>query len=282
MAFWRRIAALLLGLLLALTPMRSYAQSQEPTPPVTAFPRWEDVPDVMGYVSIAVPQCNSPAGNQLGITRIQPVVSWTDMGSVLAWLAWQFENTQVSATCWMFAGLQHGANALAVVANALILGVNAIARMLILWLLDIRGLALWLWYGLELFRALWWSLGDFFAGVMGFFVWIGQAIGAVFAWIGQFIGMLGSLVSALLGMVGWVIGLLGQLIMTVQQATQSSDLPTPAPLQATSTIYCALRGMLDGLLDSEIRWGMYLLYALAYIGFVYWASRFFSSGERSS
>ena len=167
-------------------------------------------------------------------------------------------------------------------ANALILGVNAIARMLILWLLDIRGLALWLWYGLELFRALWWSLGDFFAGVTGFFVWIGQAIGAVFAWIGQFIGMLGSLVSALLGMVGWVIGLLGQLIMTVQQATQSSDLPTPAPLQATSTIYCALRGMLDGLLDSEIRWGMYLLYALAYIGFVYWASRFFSSGERSS
>ena len=214
----------------------------------------------------------------------------------MAWLAWQIENTQVSATCWLYAGMQSLANGLALVANALIGGVNVIARALILVVLDIQGLALWAWYGFELTRMQWWAAEDFFAGVLAFFTWIGQAIGAVFVFIGNFIGMLGALVASLLGLAGWVIGLLGQLIGSVLKATtwspqptvagmltiQASAPPMPTPLQGTSTIYCALRGMLDGMLASKLAWTMYLLYALAYVGFVYWASRFFANGERSA
>jgi hypothetical protein len=288
MALCRRIAALLFGLALALAPIASYAQSPDPTPPSAAFPRWEDMPDVVGYVSIEVPQCSSPHGNQLGIQRMQPVVSWTDMGSVLAWLSWQIENTAVGMVCWGFAGIQQLANGMAITANAFILGVNVTCRALLLGLLDIQGLALWTWYGFELLRGQWWNTEDFFNAVQSFLTWVQQAFWAVLTFVGQFIGMVGNIVAAVIGMLGWVVGFLGEIIGEAIQATtwtttgqQLATPATPAPLSATSTIYCGLRGILDGIHDSKFGFAMYLFYALAYVGFVYWASRFFS-GERSA
>lgn len=283
----RRLAAVL-GLIAALVPGASYAQTQEPMPPVEVFPRWEDMPDLVQYLSVTVPQCTSPNGNQLGIRRIQPVVTWSELGSVIAWLSWQIENTQVAATCWTFAALQHMANILVTIGNALLLGVNATYRALLLGLLDIRGLALWAWYGIELLRSQWWTAEDMSRAAQNFLSWLAQAFLAVLTFIGQFIAVVVRITGAIVGMLGWLLGFVGSLIGEALQATtwtptgqQLAIPPTPAPLSSTSTIYCALRGALDGIHDSQFGWALYLGYALAYVGFVYWASRFFS-GERSS
>lgn len=253
--------------------------------PSRAAPQFEDMPDILEYVSWFVPQCGVGIDDYTGPA---PVVFWHDLGSVIAWLAYSFDLTMMGLTCWIAAFLQEFVNFVAWISNLAIGAVNLIWRLMLYgWLYANWLVVEWGVYLYEMQRDLLWDLRDGLQIASDFFTWLWDGLLAILSMLGQLVLLLVQMVMAGLGWLGWLGGMIIAVISPIFSAIfwtptgqLSSGMPAvPGPLATTYPLYCGVRGALDGLHDSQIGWVLYLMYAMAYIVFVMWLSRFLSSAK---
>lgn len=274
----RLIAPVLLIMALLAAPLPTYAQS-EPQPPATPAPVWSSIPDLVGYISIAVPQC---ATLNIGPGAEAPV-NWFDLGSVIGWLSANIETYTLSAVCWGGYYLQVMANGISNAINLVLGAINGAWRMLIFGWLTIRNWILSGWYVVELARQWWFT-------VEAIIIIIRQVIETAWAAFSQFLSFIGQVVllvvqAALIVIngIGWLIGLIVPAILLLFQAIGWSDapaVPVPVQLAVEERYYCATHGVLRGFITSNYtNWIFIILFALVYIGFIFWLSRFLSDAR---
>lgn len=257
------------------------------TPPDGApstTPGLEAIPDLLGQVSFPVPQCGSC--NADGSTLL-PAREWGEtwpsgwetlnialvFQKVISWLSWQVGEYIRQLICWLLWMLGQLAAILATALNYIIAGINGLWKLLVLTWLSLREYFYALWGILEALRdalgGLQW-LGEWIA-----FLW--EMILLAFQTIGMILMLLWQLLSIILGLIGWVGGLTLSLIITLIGALGGTTIPTQ--LSDTHIVYRLVRGGLEAFRDSPIGWIMWLLWGLAYIGALMWASRYFSGGK---
>lgn len=159
---------------------------------------------------------------------------------------------------------------LTTLANILVTGVNGLWKMLIFLWLSIQ----------EWFAALYTLL----AGLADIIPLLSQALSLIWFAVGVVLGILGSVLSILgqlggvvLGILGWIIGMSSEMIRSILVALNATTVPPQ--LTESYVVYSGLRGMLEGVRDSDAGWALYLFWALCYIGAVFWLSRFFAGSK---
>lgn len=260
-----------------------------PDVPETVLPpSLEELPNILAYLSFSVPQCNQCDPNgQL----ILPPTTWSGswpvgfetlnlplvFQTVISWLAWQIGEIIRQLICWLLSMLAMLASWLQAAVNAMIYGVNSLFKLGVLLWLTLRGWFLAFWLLLEELRALLAGLAGGLAGLaeLGRFLLAAAAlIGSIIA---QLLGLLGQLALALLGLLAWIGGLVlgfwGQLQLALAGTT------APAQLAGTHPIYQATRGVLEGLIASDIGWVFPVLWGMCYVAFVVWLARFLSASQ---
>lgn len=273
----RTITLLLIAALLA-TPAPAAAQEPPiPQPPPTLA--WDAIPDIIGGVSIAVPQCPSALN-----PTAPPDPDWWNVGSVLAWLGgWIGAYTQL-AICWVLYALQHLINALAWLIHTVIGGINDMWRTLVYFWLQMRT---WLlgavWWFVEIVRSWWMTVA---------LVWwpaIDWLIDAAQQGLAQLMDLLRSIADLvvsisqiIVGALGWVAGLVTPALLVLFAALGwvPGDVGTPPQLDVSERYYCAARGALAGAVESPYTsWMYWLAVAMSYATFVVWVARFLSSAR---
>ncbi len=248
-------------------------------------PDLEDLPDLLGSVSYTVPQCG--ACNPDGST-ILPATDWdgqwpsgTDllnvgyvMQMVISWLAWRISELLRILICWLLNMLAMLADLLISLINTLVDGLNGVWKLL-----------LWMWFGIQSWLgALYYLLADV-ADVLGMLLPLINLIIAMIIDLLELVGevirailsLLGLIISSVLGLLGWVGGIGIGLWLVFWGGISGSSIPPQ--LQQTSILYQIVRGAGEGWRDSPAGWILVLLWALAYVWFVVWMSRFFSASS---
>ena len=249
-------------------------------------PALESIPDILAPVSFSVPQCNdcNPDGSVY-----LPSTPWDGkwpsgmdalnlllvMQTVISWLVWQMGELLRQLLCWLLSMLATLAAMLAMLANVVVSGINALWKILV-----------FLWLSLqEWFLALWYLIDDTFSlinaalsGLAAYLAIFGVLISIFIELIGGVLQLLGLLIGSVLGLLAWIGGLtigMFQLIIAALRGTA-----VPIELQDTSIVYLVVRGGLEAWRDSPYTgWMIYLFWALCYLGFFLWISRFMSSSQ---
>jgi hypothetical protein len=270
----QRLAPILLLLLLLLTGCTG-AEVPRPAELDQAV-MWSDIPDAFSYVSWQVPQldwgCEPPPESD----------GWRDIGYPTRWLAWKIGAIMRDLVCILLTLFQFLANVLADVINAILSAFNWFWRLLIFCWLTVRGWFYALWWLLELLRAVWQSV---YYWLLWLWEWI-QAIWAVLLEvlivIGNVLLLLLNALLALFGILAWIGGLLLGVILGILGAFEVGSHTTPALLVDTHPIYRYLRGALEGFRDSRVGFILYLAWAMAYVGFVFWMGKFLAEKAKPS
>lgn len=270
------------------------AGALNPSPEVPSrvnIPGLEQIPDILGYVSFTVPQCNdcNPDGS-----IILPPTTWSGswpvgfetlnlplvFQTVISWLAWQIGEIIRQLLCWLLSMLARLADMLEAFANVLIYGVNALFKIGVFLVLTLKAWFLAFWALLEDVRWLLAQIGPGLAGLAALGQLALAALELVLAILAQLLALLGQLALALLGFVTWLGGLILGFWAQLQLALAGTTVPEQ--LGSTHPIYRATRGLLEGLIDSDIGWAVYVLWGMCYVSFVIWLARFLSAGEQNS
>jgi hypothetical protein len=284
----RSLLILLLGALLGLHATPVAAQEGTPTQfnPERAAPQWADMPDAIGYATWVVPQCGAGIDANPGPP---PTVTWSEPSSLVAWLAYNWQRTTLGLLCWIAAFTQHVVNFGALAMNLIIGALNTLWRLgLFVWLYGSWLAVEWGTYLYEVQRELLWDLRDGWQIVANWFAQLAQAGADVLAFVGQWITLLGQVVMAGLGWLGWLGGLIMTAAYEMVRALgwlpggQGPTVGVPDALAGTYPLYCGVRGVVDGLHASQIGWALTVMYAMAYIGWFLWLSRFLSASKAGS
>lgn len=251
-------------------------------------PSLEEIPNIIGSVSFVVPQCG--ACNDDG-TIILPPTQWAGswpqgwealdlplvFRTVISWLAWQISEIARLVICWLLSMLARLASFLASAANALIFGVNSLFKILVFTWLTLRVYFVAAWGLLESMRWLLYLVASGLAGLADQGRLLLELLALLAGFIGQLLALLGQIAIVLLGILGWigglVLGFFGQLQLAFTGTT------VPVQLSSSHVIYRATRGVLEGVRDSDIGWVFIVLWAMAYVALITWASRFLSAGK---
>ena len=250
-------------------------------------PALESLPDILSPVFYRVPQCNDCDPNGVPVLPAQEWSgSWPSgfellnlavvFQTVISWLAWQVSEIARNLLCWLLAMLQMLATFLLGAANMLIYGVNALLKMAVLIWLSLRAWFFAAWSMFESMRELLWLLGAGLEGLQAFGQLILDVLLLIIGLIGRIIVLLGMLAMAIIGIVGWI----GGFVLGFWIALQAAMTGTTVPVQLSDThiIYRGTRGVLEGVIASDIGWTLYVLWGMAYVAFVTWLARFLSVG----
>ena len=239
-------------------------------------PAWNTLPDLVGYVSFNLPTCES-CGGSVALPKKQFEVDWSNWTlAPFVWLAGAIEDIVRTLLCWMLSIASTMACWLTSAINTMIAAINTGFRLLIFLWLSGKAAAIGIsFYVIELLRSSIAGLDTFMAYVSAWLSTLLDIFMTVMGIAASFGTLLLELVGALLGLFGWIGGMAFDLIMSIMLALQ--DVQTPAPLADTHPIYEMTRGALDAINDSAYHWLMYLLYAMAYVGFISWLARFLSA-----
>lgn len=249
-----------------------------------ATPTLEEVSDLIGYVAFIVPQCNDCNGpeNDTGLRPVEPPPNDGWLDTVLypfRWLAVAIENLFINLICWLLSMLQIVANMAAGIANRFIYFVNQLWKFLIFSWLALRAWLYGSWAIVELLR-------DFFQQVEQFLLTLGAWLAVLLdlfltalSLAGQLLLVLLQLGLTALNLLGWVGGLVLGLAASIVLQFQAPTIPSQ--LQDTHIVYLLTRGALEAMRDSAVGWLLRLCYAMAYVGFVVWLSRFLSGGKEA-
>lgn len=250
------------------SPAPRVALAQTSTLPPGGVAEWA-VPDLVGYVSFSVPAWTRNCDPE-------PSIVWNDPSSPFRWLAWRFTQLVNDILCFLLNLAQFFANLFATGLNLIAYAINGIWRFFISTWLMTRDAFYRLW-------ALFEAMRDAFGAMIGWLAAIGAFLGAIWDFIVVALGLVGDLMllllrfaGILLGSVGWMVGLLFGPLGAILSAL--TGVTSPVQMTADSNpIYEAVRGLGEALVASSFGWLLYLSWALAWIGFVYWAAKFMSS-----
>ena len=272
----KRFTAILLiaWLVVGVSPAYAGGVQSEPTPPENGPTSMSNYPDIVGYIRIVIANPLADA-----VCEAEPTGgSWFDVSFQLSRLAWLIRQQFNQLVCVLVSLLQALANGLASGANAVLIGINQAWRFAIFTWLTIRAWLLAAWYLVELFRdsihqvETWLFTLQLYVGVL-----VSLAL-TIIALVGQLVGQLVSIALELGNVIGWFGGLLLGFITAVLTALQGTSVPEQ--LESTHPIYQIVRGMGEGVLDSSVVWAVQLLWASAYVAFVYWLAKFLTAGDQ--
>jgi hypothetical protein len=249
-----------------------------------AEPGLEDLPDLLAPVTFDVPQCGTCNPN--GSTYL-PETQWdghwpsgTDalnlplmFQTAISWLAWRISELLRILICWLLSMLAYVAMFFEVLVNIVVGGINGLRKLLLLFWFALQAWATAIYLLLiDLLDAIWAGLA-----MLGLILSIIlPVLSVILSLIGLILGTLGQFVAQILGVLGWLVGISISLFLAVLAAIGGTEVPTQ--LVDTYVIYSLLRGGLEGIRDSWFGFVLMLLWALAWIWFVYWISDFFSHG----
>jgi hypothetical protein len=248
-------------------------------------PALEDIPDLLGVVFFSVPQCGQC--NSDGSTLLPPTEwdgEWPSgpgllnlfdvFSSVISWLAWRISELLRILICWLLSMLAMLAAFLATIGNLIVAGINGLWKMLIFLWLSFQAWFIGLYYLLvDIWAAvisLAGQLGPFLAVVLLIIGFFGQLVADVF-------GLLGLVIGSIIGLLGWIGGIALGMMQSIIIALSGTTIPTQ--LSDTHIVYLMVRGGLEAWRDSAAGWILYVLWALCYVWFVMWLSRFVSSAS---
>lgn len=244
---------------------------------------WASLPDLIGYVSYTVPQCNSCTDPPSGLQPIpEPegnAGNWLDIGSWISWLGIRIQNIIINLICWLLMLFQLLVNFLAGLANAFIFGLNQLWRFALFAWLTLKA---WLYAGFVLFEIIRAGIASALdlLTIIGYFLTVLLALaGAALALAGQLVALIAQLGGALLGLIGWIGGLMLALIANILLAFQGTGAPPQISGATDHVVYRFTRGILDGLLDGDLSWIFWLGIAMAYISFFAWVARYLPKSE---
>jgi hypothetical protein len=255
---------------------------------LASSPSLELIPDILTPITITVSQCGTC--NADGTVILAPGTwagtwpSGTDLlnvgmvvQTVISWLAFQIGEMFRSLICWLLNMLAILLGFLASALNMLIVGVNALFKMLVLLWLSFREWFLAMWTMAESIRELLYIAATGWQAMIASAQALIDVIALLASVLGSLIGLIGGLGLGLLGVVGWIGGLMLGLLLQIQTAITGTSIPEP--LTDTHIIYYAVRGLTSGVVDSQVGWVMYLIWGMAYVAFVWWLSRFLGNKE---
>lgn len=238
---------------------------------------WESIPDLVGYVSFALPDPTVWWPPEPG----PPGPDATDfIGQALypfLWLAWAIRAATRETVVILVALAQYGANFLALAINAVLMGVNGLWRM-----------AVFAWLGVKLIFYVWWEQWEWLRQWFNESVtWLSyvftflQVIVDLCSWVLRIISQVLQLIMRIghvtLGLIGWLAGVSIGLMMNI--VVQLQAVSVPVQLSETHVIYRMVRGFGEGLRDSQIGWLLYVMWGMAYVVFFVWLARFVSAGS---
>jgi hypothetical protein len=93
---------------------------------------------------------------------------------------------------------------------------------------------------------------------------------------GELALILVDIALALFGMLAWLVGLTVGMLLGI--LTELGNDGVPAVLAEQHVIYYIVRGVLDGILDSQIGWIVLLFIGFAYVRFFFWVAKYFRPG----
>jgi hypothetical protein len=251
-------------------------------------PGLEEIPNLIAFVSLSVPQCNScsPGGT------ILPATSWGEAWPAgwelldptvvfrksISWLAWQIGEIVRQALCWVLAFLQFLANILSTAFNFVIAGINGIWKLGVFSWLTARAWFYGFWDLFESIRGILLSLDlSALAGLLAWLSMLRDLALAALALAGQILLLVAQVCIAALGLIGWIGGLALGMFRSIIVALGANSIPTQ--LSGTHISYQMMRGALEAIIDSPVGWMVILLWGMCYVGFVFWMSRFLSVGK---
>jgi len=272
----------LLILLLVLVPDIALAAGPEtPIPPLPP-PTWEEIPDVSGYLSFAVPQC----GDCNGLTAVMepyeeadfPSLSWdlrAVFGGLIRWLLAGIGNWFRWLICWLLQIVQYIANFLALMLNSLVALGNFIVRVLVHGWLGARSKFYYAVFLFEHIRNVGWWVSYGALNVYEVLKVALQGVLQVLSLLGTILMLLLDIATTILRLLAWIAGVTFTPIGNIFTALGGSNIPDK--LNNTNTIASIVRGMLDGLFDSQIGWLLWVNIGMAYIAWARWIVGFLSS-----
>lgn len=250
-------------------------------------PQLEELSDLVGYITWAVPQCGecNGAGYDVGLRHIDPdSLPYDSVADTMLypfrWLALAVQNLIVDVICWLLSIMQVLANLLSTIANSFILFVNSLWKLLLFQWLSFRAWLYGTWVVVEMVRQL-------FQYIEWFWVWFQTLVAlvldlyrAVVVLAGKVLLLLVDLVLLLLGLLSWVGAFVIGLVLTISIHIRVITVPTQ--LVNVHIVFSLTRGALEALHDSALGWLLRLSYAMAYVALVWWASRYLSGGKDAS
>lgn len=273
----RRLALVLVLLVLLVVPAApASAQTTPPVPPPPAPVDWSTIPDLVGYLSLTVP---SPV-DLIGC-EVQPSQeSWQDVGYYWRLLIWHLRDLYRQLICFLLNMLQIMLNGLSALINVVLRGLNGIWRLLVFIWSTVR---VWLYnafYLFEIFRDMWRGIEQFIILVNA---WLTAALAIILQALGliaALVVLIGRFVLSLLGAIGWIGAIaIGTLLAIIAQMRGNT---VPVQLSDTHPAYLVMRGLLDSFLDSWFGWLFILIFAMAYVAFIFWMSRFLNGNAKES
>lgn len=255
-----------------------------PSPPIASSnPGLEDLPDLLAPVSFTVGQCGDC--NEDGSTLL-PTSEWDgnwpsnplDLAamfqSAISWLAWRISELLRILICWLLMMLAWVASFLAALANVIVAGINGIWRLMLLFWFAFQAWMSALYYLIEDLVGAAYAIRD---GVVWLIDLILLLIGIAGDMLGMTLSQIAMLAELIFGALGWIVGI--SVGMLSQIATAMGGADVPVQLSDTNEVYRALRGFLEGIQASALGWVLLLFWGAAYVGFVYWLTRFLSSSS---
>lgn len=247
----------------------------------------ESIPDMLGQVSFSVSQCG-----ECGTGALLEPQEWGDswpsgwealnlavvFQKAISWLSWQIGELFRVLICWLLNIVQMLANIIAGAVNAIIAGINGIWKMIVLTWLSLRAYFYAVWEMLEWFRAGWSGLIQALGWLAPWIEFIWEMAILAAQTIGMVILMLGQLAGVVIGLIGWIGAVTLEFIIAVLSALNGAVVPPQ--LSDTHIVYYLVRGGLEAFRDGPVTsWLLIVLWGLCWIGFLFWASRYFSGGR---
>lgn len=252
----------------------------------TSTPGLEDIPGIVTPVAFSVAQCGTCNADG---SSLLPETQWdghwptgTDainlplvFQTVISWLAWRISDLLRILICWLLSMLAILAAFLTTFANSIIIGINGVWKILI-----------FLWFSFQAwFLSIYYLMIDLLSAIGAGIAILSQILSIMLLVISislemmvRVLGMLGLIVRAILGLLGWVGGMTIGMFSAILLALSGTAVPTQ--LVDSSPIYFILRGSLEAIRDSSFGWLLYLMWGMAYVGAVYWLSRFMSNSKQ--
>lgn len=239
----------------------------------------DQVPDILGYTSISVPQCGDC--NPDGQIVLAPQAAPSSAGPFDAlypfrWLGWAIEEALRKVLCWLLWLVALLASAASSIINLFIFGLNSLWRLFVVLWTNLRAALFLMFYGIEQLREFINSFGSFALLIQA---WL-NAILEIFLAVVQLAAQIGMLLLilalGLLNLIGWV----GALFLSFLLNILASFSATTIPVELTpddNIIYKVVRGSLEAIKNGFFGWLYWLLVGSIYFGFFVWLSRYLSS-----
>jgi hypothetical protein len=282
------------------------------------YPRFELLPDLVGYVSFRLPACDeciddgqtpfirgrlAPTARDErsrellpssrddwmndvdislpgGITFTLPVLDpMNGFIMVFNWLKFWIDQLLLDLLCYFLSIFQAIVNIFAAAVNTFLGVINWFWKFGLFAWMSLRQWLVSFWQFLSIAReALVW-LQQAAVWVWAWLVALWDVIVVVLQLLVAIVRLMFDLVVIVLGIIGWICGLVIGIFIDLLLALQSEIMPTQLQEWHGHGAYYMMRGILDAIHDSPVAWILYLMYALAYLAFIRWLVRFLPSAK---